>query len=90
MAQFGRALGSGPRGRWFKSSQPDHFILLQKTHTKDAYKTYERSIYLRLPKNITIRTRATNQREYNLQCNGAYIRHNRSYMGESAREEMCT
>ena len=24
MAQLGRALGSGPRGRWFKSSQPDH------------------------------------------------------------------
>ena len=26
MAQLGRALGSGPRGRWFKSSQPDHEI----------------------------------------------------------------
>lgn len=25
MAQLGRALGSGPRGRWFESSQPDHF-----------------------------------------------------------------
>lgn len=25
VAQLGRALGSGPRGRWFKSSQPDHF-----------------------------------------------------------------
>ena len=24
VAQLGRALGSGPRGRWFKSSQPDH------------------------------------------------------------------
>ena len=24
MAQLGRALGSGPRGRWFKSSRPDH------------------------------------------------------------------
>ena len=26
VAQLGRALGSGPRGRWFKSSQPDHEI----------------------------------------------------------------
>ena len=25
MAQPGRALGSGPRSRWFKSSRPDHF-----------------------------------------------------------------
>ena len=24
VAQFGSALGSGPRGRWFKSSRPDH------------------------------------------------------------------
>lgn len=24
VAQLGRALGSGPRGRWFESSQPDH------------------------------------------------------------------
>ena len=23
VAQFGSALGSGPRGRWFKSSRPD-------------------------------------------------------------------
>ena len=23
--QPGRALGSGPRGRWFKSTRPDHF-----------------------------------------------------------------
>ena|GEM_PF-5315061 len=26
VAQLGRALGSGPRGRWFKSSHPDHCI----------------------------------------------------------------
>lgn len=25
VAQLGRALGSGPRGRWFESSQPDQF-----------------------------------------------------------------
>ena len=25
VAQLGRALGSGPRGRWFESSRPDHF-----------------------------------------------------------------
>ena len=25
MAQFGRALGSGPRGRQFKSVRPDHY-----------------------------------------------------------------
>ena len=24
VAQFGSAFGSGPRGRWFKSSRPDH------------------------------------------------------------------
>ena len=24
VAQFGRALGSGPRGRWFESSHSDH------------------------------------------------------------------
>ena len=26
VAQPGRALGSGPRSRWFKSSRPDHFV----------------------------------------------------------------
>ena len=26
VAQSGRALGSGPRSRWFKSSRPDHFL----------------------------------------------------------------
>lgn len=30
MAQFGRALGSGPRGRWFKSSHSDQFINAEK------------------------------------------------------------
>jgi hypothetical protein len=25
VAQFGSAFGSGPRGRWFKSSHPDHY-----------------------------------------------------------------
>lgn len=30
VAQLGRALGSGPRGRWFKSSQPDHFSFFNK------------------------------------------------------------
>ena len=24
VAQFGSAFGSGPKGRWFKSSHPDH------------------------------------------------------------------
>src|SRR5262245_13198362 len=27
VAQPGRALGSGPRGRWFKSTRPDHIPL---------------------------------------------------------------
>ena len=27
VAQPGRALGSGPRGRWFESTRPDHFFL---------------------------------------------------------------
>ena len=48
---------------------------------KDAYKTYERSIYLRLPKNISILIRASNQREYNLRSNRAHIRHNRVIYG---------
>ena len=26
MAQLGRALGSGPRGRWFESSRPDQYF----------------------------------------------------------------
>ncbi len=28
VAQFGSALGLGPRGRWFESSRPDHFLAL--------------------------------------------------------------
>ena len=31
MAQLGRALGSGPRGRWFKSSHPDQSIFTLTT-----------------------------------------------------------
>ncbi len=26
VAQFGSALGLGPRGRWFESSRPDHLL----------------------------------------------------------------
>ena len=31
VAQPGRALGSGPRGRRFKSSRPDHFLPASRT-----------------------------------------------------------
>ena len=31
VAQFGSALGLGPRGRWFESSRPDHSYLLGST-----------------------------------------------------------
>ena len=30
VAQFGRALGSGPRGRWFESSHSDHNVETKK------------------------------------------------------------
>src|SRR5690606_12783625 len=30
VAQFGRALRSGRRGRWFKSSRPDHFASVRR------------------------------------------------------------
>ena len=29
VAQLGRALGSGPRGRWFKSSHSDHMKIIR-------------------------------------------------------------
>ncbi len=32
MAQFGRALGSGPRGRQFKSVRPDQYIMKKQAH----------------------------------------------------------
>jgi hypothetical protein len=31
VAQPGRALGSGPRGRWFESNRPDHFSQAQES-----------------------------------------------------------
>ena len=30
VAQLGSALGSGPRGRWFESSRPDHFFSISE------------------------------------------------------------
>lgn len=35
VAQFGSALGSGPRGRWFKSSRPDQKSSGQRLNASD-------------------------------------------------------
>ena len=37
VAQLGRALGSGPRGRWFESSRPDHFGNVQGPRQSRAF-----------------------------------------------------
>ena len=37
VAQFGSALGSGPRGRWFKSSRPDQKSSGQRQKVSDLF-----------------------------------------------------
>ena len=57
VAQFGSAFGSGPKGRWFKSSHPDHkkdhpswvvfFMLSSQLDLKPRRKTVLRTVFPR-------------------------------------------